>query len=104
VGGDIFSRALTLALNSEAIRARSKLHARGFGGGLSKFEPNDLKTIPVPDLRLVTEDILMRLSLQLDRADTAARNDLNASRIEVETNALINEAVEQATALQTALF
>lgn len=53
-----FQRALVLCLNASIVREASKLHGRVYGGGLNKFEPNDLKAIQVPDLRRAEPSLL----------------------------------------------
>jgi adenine-specific DNA-methyltransferase len=60
-----FAQALTVLLNSEAVRSLMASHQRGFGGGLAKFEPHDLKSIPVPDLRKAPDHLLARIASQL---------------------------------------
>lgn len=54
-------KALTLSLNTATSRESSKLHGRVYGGGLNKFEPNDLKSIQVPDLQRVPNDIIVSM-------------------------------------------
>lgn len=81
IEGESFARALTVLLNSQAVRALMASHQRGFGGGLAKFEPQDLKSIPVPDLRLAPTEIVQALSDQLDEmhrlnGDTPSLSDL----------------------------
>jgi len=63
--GRSFAEALTFCLNAPAVRTEAALHLRSYGGGLRKFEPNDLKGIPVPDLRLVDDALMARLSLSM---------------------------------------
>jgi hypothetical protein len=38
------------------------MHGRVYGGGLNKFEPHDLKSIQVPDLRHVPDEVLVQMS------------------------------------------
>ena len=70
-----FHKALTLCLNTTGSRESSKMHGRVYGGGLNKFEPHDLKSIQVPDLRHVPAEILAELSdllVDLDDAPESA--------------------------------
>jgi len=65
-----FHKALTLCLNTGGSRESSKMHGRVYGGGLNKFEPHDLKSIQVPDLRHVPGEVLVEMSdllAELDR-------------------------------------
>ncbi len=59
---EVFHRALVLCLNAHSVREASKLHGRVYGGGLNKFEPNDLKAIQVPDLRRAEPSLLEAMS------------------------------------------
>jgi len=68
---DVMQRALTLCLNTATSRESSKLHGRVYGGGLNKFEPNDLKAIQVPDVRLVPRETLVEMGELLVRLNTA---------------------------------
>jgi len=79
---EVLQRALTLCLNASSVREASKLHGRVYGGGLSKFEPNDLKSIQVPDLRAVKPsllahmaDLLLALDAHPDDASLKQRAD-----------------------------
>ncbi|WP_346296476.1 hypothetical protein LRC39_04500 [Rhodopseudomonas sp. P1] len=89
-------RALTAVLNSNSVRSRSKLHTRGFGGGLAKFEPRDLLTIPVPDLRQVDDAFLGRLSDQLSKLDEATRTNRDDGS-QLALDELVERAAEQAS-------
>lgn len=104
IAGDTFSRALVVALNSSAVRSRSKLHARGFGGGLAKFEPNDLKGIPVPDLRLVGDEVLKSLSNHLDKTDRVIRSLTTDEEVNAETDKLVDQAATIAAGFKSQLF
>jgi len=64
-------QALVLCLNCDAVRAASRLHGRVYGGGLNKFEPNDLKGLMVPDLRLVDRRLLAEMAAHLVLLDAA---------------------------------
>lgn len=75
----IFCKALTLCLNTDFVRDASKLHGRVYGGGLNKFEPNDLKEIQVPDLRRVDALTILSMAQALD-ALNAAPDDLEAKK------------------------
>lgn len=78
-----FQRALTLCLNSSSVREASKLHGRVYGGGLNKFEPNDLKGILVPDLRSASDNLLEKMSAVLE--------ELNAEPDSVVLNRKANQ-------------
>ena len=65
LGGPNFSRALVAVLNSRVVRSFMVSHQRGYGGGLMKFEPKDLLAIPIPDLRLFSDELICELADQL---------------------------------------
>ncbi|TZG29139.1 hypothetical protein FYJ91_03110 [Sphingomonas montanisoli] len=65
----VFHQALTMCLNSTLVRETSKLHGRVYGGGLNKFEPNDLKSIQVPDLNLTPKSLILEMSKLLFALD-----------------------------------
>ncbi len=65
VGGPRFPQALVAVLNSRPVRAMMVSHQRGYGGGLMKFEPKDLLSIPIPDLRTLPEQTIDELADQL---------------------------------------
>lgn len=92
----VFIRALTMTLNSRIVRQGSRLHTRGYGGGLTKFEPNDLKSIMVPDLRAVSGKTLSSLSELLGRADQIARQKLDDSALQDEVSGLVMSAGHEA--------
>jgi hypothetical protein len=91
-----FARALTMTLNSRAVRDGSRLHTRGYGGGLTKFEPNDLKSILVPDLRVVSDGTVGRLSELLDTADDIARSRKDDPAFQKLVSNVIKSATEEA--------
>lgn len=64
-GGASFAKALVVVLNSRPVRDLMVSHRRGYGGGLMKFEPKDLLTIPVPDLESLDEKTINELAHQL---------------------------------------
>lgn len=77
-GDTVLHKALTLCLNATSVREASKLHGRVYGGGLNKFEPNDLKSIQVPDLRAVEPPLLAEMAdllvaLDANPADNSIR-------------------------------
>jgi hypothetical protein len=102
--GDAFARALTVVLNSEVVRLGAKGHVRGYGGGLMKFEPNDLKSIQVPDLRCARPQTLALLSGLLDDLDRAERNHLNTSSFCETVNQTVILAGIEASRIQQKLF
>lgn len=91
---EMFHRALTLCLNAGSVRQSSKLHGRVYGGGLNKFEPNDLKSIQVPDLRAVPPALLAEM------ADLLAALDMNpdAPSLNQRADELCVQAAENAAA------
>jgi hypothetical protein len=97
-----FMRALVFCLNSSVVRAHSKLHTRIYGGGLSKFEPKDVKAIPVPDLRRVSSDRLAELGRGLDAMDRASRlgNPAETSRWDELVEAVGREAAKSGGVFQ----
>ncbi|NOW47257.1 hypothetical protein FHW96_003435 [Novosphingobium sp. SG751A] len=67
----LLHQALVLCLNCDSVRAASRLHGRVYGGGLNKFEPNDLKGLMVPDLRLADRGLLEEMAAHLALLDAA---------------------------------
>ncbi len=96
-----FAKALVVLLNSEAVRVRSKLLRRGFGGGLNKFEPRDLLGIPVPDLRCADDRQVVALASQLDLIDAAARAGGSLTECEPEIERLVALIASQAASVES---
>jgi adenine-specific DNA-methyltransferase len=91
-----FGRALAMTLNSRAVRYGSRLHTRGYGGGLTKFEPNDLKSILVPDLRAVSGKTITMLSEFLDQANDIYRRNLDDGKFQDSVSELIVSVGQEA--------
>lgn len=102
--GNMFARALAVALNAEDVREGAKGHVRGYGGGLMKFEPNDLKSIQVPDLRRAQPDTLAILSGLLDELDCDERDSLKATALNERVNKAVRLAGREASNIQNMLF
>lgn len=71
----LLHQALVLCLNCDSVRAASRLHGRVYGGGLNKFEPNDLKGLMVPDLRLADRALLAEMATHLALLDAAPEDE-----------------------------
>jgi adenine-specific DNA-methyltransferase len=56
-----FIRALVVALNSKVVQEQARSNVRVYGGGLLKFEPNDILDIKVPNLTYATEETIQHL-------------------------------------------
>jgi len=67
--------ALVCLLNSGPIQNRFSEHLRVLGGGLLKFQPNDLLSIEVPDVRTLSLDQLSVLNVFLIAIDDELRRD-----------------------------
>jgi adenine-specific DNA-methyltransferase len=91
-----FAKALVVLLNSKAVRSRSMLLRRNFGGGLHKFEPRDLLGIPIPDLRYAASDEVAALAFRLDLSDAAARDGRLLEGGEEEIDHLISSISQKA--------
>lgn len=76
----LLHQALVLCLNSDGVREASRLHGRVYGGGLNKFEPNDLKALAVPDLRLVDRALLAEMAAHLALLDAAPEDPARRAR------------------------
>ncbi len=92
-----FAAALTACLNSRLVQRTANHQLRVYGGGLLKFEPRDLLSIQVPDLRLVPPSTLKLLSGVLDRIDRCCKNGtLNPDGLFEELDGLVLRAANQA--------
>lgn len=60
-------------LNSGPIQARFAEHLRVLGGGLLKFQPNDLLSIEIPDVRNLSDSQLLVLNTFLTKMDDELR-------------------------------
>lgn len=69
----VFCRALVACLNSRVVQELAEHQRRVYGGGLLKFEPKDLLSIQVPNLTVVSEELVVALAQMLDRMDSAIR-------------------------------
>lgn len=78
-GGTVFAQALVVALNSRPVRELMVSHRRGYGGGLLKFEPKDLLTVPVPDLRNFDAQTIAELARELEPMHARQQNGLEPS-------------------------
>lgn len=67
-----YVRALTAVLNSQIVQEKARASTRVYGGGLLKFEPKDILEVPVPNLDLVTPDLLAALGNALGKLHTNA--------------------------------
>lgn len=97
-----FVKALTAVLNSTLVRAGARLHTRGYGGGLTKFEPNDLKAIPVPDLRAASVGTLRELASLLDAIDRETRAGAISSRSREALDIAVEKAGTEAASSSSA--
>lgn len=80
VEGMNFRKALCLTLNSSIVRERFAQVGRAYGGGLKKFEPNDLKRIQLPNVGALPNDKLDELANIFD-AETANRKQTSLSDV-----------------------
>lgn len=93
--------ALVGLLNSGPIQNRFAEHLRVLGGGLLKFQPNDLLSIEVPDVRILSLDQLSALNLFLIaiddelRLNKSSRNSNASVMSELDTyvEALLNSEI-----------
>ncbi len=99
----LMARALTAALNSTPVQEGARAHIRGYGGGLMKFEPNDLKSISVPNLAVARQQTVRRLSELLNQLDEHKRLPAN-SEIRCQIDELVITAGEEAAARPTKLL
>jgi len=99
-----FARALTTVLNSPSVQIGAREHIRGYGGGLMKFEPNDLRPILVPDLGGAGDATLDRLSAMLDILDRAKRDPVDLETAYREIDGLVAEAAQEAASYRHTLL
>lgn len=86
--------ALVCLLNSMPVQQRFAIHLRILGGGLLKFQPNDLLHIEIPDVRLLTEDQLCTLNSFLVKIDMEMREFGSSSAASTGTMQELNSYVE----------
>lgn len=76
-GYENYAMPLVACLNSSRAQELAMANIRVYGGGLLKFEPRDLLHLLVPDLRLLDDELLTRLSeLVLNNANQNEIDDL----------------------------
>lgn len=75
-GGTDFAQALVAVLNSDPVKALMVSHQRGYGGGLIKFEPKDLLTVPIPNLLTAPSHLIAELAAQLPVMSARESNGL----------------------------
>lgn len=76
-GYENYAMPLVACLNSSRAQELAMANIRVYGGGLLKFEPRDLLHLLVPDLRLLDDELLNRLSeLVLNNANQNEIDDL----------------------------
>lgn len=84
--------ALVALLNSAPIQQRAMRHRRVYGGGLSKFEPKDLLQLEVPDVRMLSDDVLDEIISAFTLWDIKIRQD--TEYIPHELNAIAAKLIE----------
>lgn len=79
----IQTRALVALLNSDAMQEAIIAQVRVLASGLMKLEPRDILDIVMPDIRLVSKDIVVRLADGLDDkpSDNGKRNRVVLERL-----------------------
>lgn len=90
-GDGEFGKALTACLNSGVVQEQAKLQHRVYGGGLLKFEPNDLLEIQVPDLRAARRSTITLLAECLTMLDETTKDDDQDRRADAMSR--LNDAV-----------
>jgi adenine-specific DNA-methyltransferase len=86
--------ALVCLLNSGPIQNRFAEHLRVLGGGLLKFQPNDLLLIEIPDVRTLSQDQLSTLNAFLITIDAELRVDKSIRDFNVSAMPELNTYVE----------
>ena len=76
--------ALVCLLNSAPIQQRFSDHIRVMGGGLLKFQPNDLLSIELPDVRSLDLPTIQELSGFLEQMDKSLREGGEATTVEAD--------------------
>lgn len=79
----IQTRALVALLNSDTMQEAITAQVRVLASGLMKLEPRDILDIVMPDIRLVSRDIIVRLADWLDDepSDNGERNRIVLERL-----------------------
>lgn len=72
-----YIKALTVLLNSGVVQEMARAHVRVYGGGLLKFEPNDLLHIQVPDLRRLSPHLIGEIASMLDAGGIVSMKKAN---------------------------
>jgi hypothetical protein len=87
-------------MNMPAVRSRSRAHTRTYGGGLTKFEPNDLYRIPLPNLEAVSPSTLSKLADGFDKLEAGSRKGVPFEYIAERYDSLVIEAGNEAASAQ----
>lgn len=86
--------ALVCLLNSSPIQTRFAEHLRVLGGGLLKFQPNDLLLIEIPDVRIMDVNQLSTLNTFLVAIDAEMRSDKSKRSLNVSVMPELDMYVE----------
>jgi adenine-specific DNA-methyltransferase len=87
-------------LNSSPIQQRFVDHLRVLGGGLLKFQPNDLLSIEIPDIRILSDAEISTLNSYLVRLDLEMRLQRQTNCAEIEVMADLSQYVENLIAVK----
>ncbi len=68
-------RALVAILNHQDMAAYVMEQRRVYGGGLVKFEPKDLNDIRIPNIRLLSAEVIKGIAAELTAADEGFRQN-----------------------------
>ena len=82
-------KALLAYLNSDVCSQYMRLEKRTYGGGLDKFEPNDLNQILVIDIDKISNSILMRLANLFDKLCAAVKDKNEEALVKKAINNII---------------
>ena len=81
--------ALVALLNSSTLQTWNRKSERSYGGGLQKVEPRDILQMQIPNIKLLTTNLVNQLLASLDEADELHRSASASWRYPLDQVALI---------------
>jgi adenine-specific DNA-methyltransferase len=89
----VMIKALLAYLNSDLCKELQIIKRREYGGGLHKFEPRDLESIPTLDLSRLSKDNLEFLASMFDKLCSSFRKGEDETRIKKELDSFLRSLI-----------